>query len=265
MILRVRHETRYDYADRVELAAHVAHLRPRALPWQRGARLQPPCRPGAGPRVGGHGPFRQRRRLGVLHRRPRQPVALYRGRGRRARPDRSERRREPGVGSRWPTMRPAPLPRSTSPSSPSAAPWPPSIPAIRRLGRNELPARPRHPRRAARPHGAHRRVPVRPGGDDRVDPDRPRAGAAGGGLPGLRAPDDRRAARAGDPGAVCVGVCADDAAAGSAADGGGGPLARLGGRVAGARTGLDRPRPDERLGRGGRARRARLGAATIST
>lgn len=35
MILRVRHETTYAYADRVELAAHLAHLRPRSLPWQR--------------------------------------------------------------------------------------------------------------------------------------------------------------------------------------------------------------------------------------
>jgi len=35
MILRVRHETTYAYADRVELAAHLMHLRPRDLPWQR--------------------------------------------------------------------------------------------------------------------------------------------------------------------------------------------------------------------------------------
>jgi transglutaminase-like putative cysteine protease len=35
MILRVRHETTYDYADRVELAAHLMHLQPRDLPWQR--------------------------------------------------------------------------------------------------------------------------------------------------------------------------------------------------------------------------------------
>ncbi len=35
MILRVRHETTYAYADRVELAAHLVHLRPRCLPWQR--------------------------------------------------------------------------------------------------------------------------------------------------------------------------------------------------------------------------------------
>lgn len=35
MILRVRHETQYAYADHVELAAHMMHLRPRPLPWQR--------------------------------------------------------------------------------------------------------------------------------------------------------------------------------------------------------------------------------------
>jgi transglutaminase-like putative cysteine protease len=35
MILRVRHDTTYAYAARVELAAHLAHLRPRSLPWQR--------------------------------------------------------------------------------------------------------------------------------------------------------------------------------------------------------------------------------------
>ena len=34
-VLRVSHMTRYDYASRVELASHVLHLRPRALPWQR--------------------------------------------------------------------------------------------------------------------------------------------------------------------------------------------------------------------------------------
>lgn len=35
MILRVRHDTAYAYAEPVELAAHLAHLRPRSLPWQQ--------------------------------------------------------------------------------------------------------------------------------------------------------------------------------------------------------------------------------------
>lgn len=35
MILRVRHVTAYAYADRVELAAHMLHMRPRSLPHQR--------------------------------------------------------------------------------------------------------------------------------------------------------------------------------------------------------------------------------------
>lgn len=35
MILQVLHTTAYDYADRVELASHQLHLRPRDLPWQR--------------------------------------------------------------------------------------------------------------------------------------------------------------------------------------------------------------------------------------
>ncbi len=34
MTLRVEHVTAYHYANRVELAAHVVHLRPRSLPWQ---------------------------------------------------------------------------------------------------------------------------------------------------------------------------------------------------------------------------------------
>ncbi len=34
MSLRVQHRTRYEYATRVELAAHMVHLRPRDLPWQ---------------------------------------------------------------------------------------------------------------------------------------------------------------------------------------------------------------------------------------
>lgn len=34
MTLRVRHVTTYDYADPVELAAHMVHLRPRTLPFQ---------------------------------------------------------------------------------------------------------------------------------------------------------------------------------------------------------------------------------------
>ncbi len=34
MSLRVQHRTRFDYATRVELAAHMVHLRPRDLPWQ---------------------------------------------------------------------------------------------------------------------------------------------------------------------------------------------------------------------------------------
>lgn len=33
-VLRVEHVTEYVYASRVELAAHMLHLRPRALPWQ---------------------------------------------------------------------------------------------------------------------------------------------------------------------------------------------------------------------------------------
>ena len=39
MILQVLHTTAYDYADRVELASHVLHLRPRDLPWQRVLRF----------------------------------------------------------------------------------------------------------------------------------------------------------------------------------------------------------------------------------
>jgi len=35
VILRVRHKTTYAYAEQVELAAHLTHLRPRDLPWQR--------------------------------------------------------------------------------------------------------------------------------------------------------------------------------------------------------------------------------------
>ncbi len=38
-LLRVEHVTEYDYANRVELAAHLVHLRPRALPWQRVRRF----------------------------------------------------------------------------------------------------------------------------------------------------------------------------------------------------------------------------------
>lgn len=34
-LLRVEHVTEYEYASRVELAAHMAHLRPRSLPWQQ--------------------------------------------------------------------------------------------------------------------------------------------------------------------------------------------------------------------------------------
>ena len=37
--LLVSHVTEYEYASPVELAAHMAHLRPRALPWQRVARF----------------------------------------------------------------------------------------------------------------------------------------------------------------------------------------------------------------------------------
>ncbi len=35
MIFKVRHTTRYSYASPVDLAAHMVHLRPRALPWQQ--------------------------------------------------------------------------------------------------------------------------------------------------------------------------------------------------------------------------------------
>ena len=35
MIYRVRHSTRYGYGAGVDLAAHMVHLRPRELPWQR--------------------------------------------------------------------------------------------------------------------------------------------------------------------------------------------------------------------------------------
>lgn len=37
--LLVEHVTEYEYGDRVELAAHMAHLRPRELPWQRVERF----------------------------------------------------------------------------------------------------------------------------------------------------------------------------------------------------------------------------------
>jgi transglutaminase-like putative cysteine protease len=35
MLYNVRHETRYDYARPVDLGAHLIHMRPRALAWQR--------------------------------------------------------------------------------------------------------------------------------------------------------------------------------------------------------------------------------------
>jgi transglutaminase-like putative cysteine protease len=35
MIYTVRHVTRYEYGNPVDLGAHLLHLRPRALPWQR--------------------------------------------------------------------------------------------------------------------------------------------------------------------------------------------------------------------------------------
>ena len=39
MRLRVEHVTEYDYADPVELGAHLLHVRPRRLPWQRVLRF----------------------------------------------------------------------------------------------------------------------------------------------------------------------------------------------------------------------------------
>lgn len=39
MLLTVHHSTAYAYADRVELAGHQLHLRPRSLPWQRVIRF----------------------------------------------------------------------------------------------------------------------------------------------------------------------------------------------------------------------------------
>jgi transglutaminase-like putative cysteine protease len=39
-LLRVEHVTEYTYANRVELAGHLLHLRPRSLPWQDVRRFQ---------------------------------------------------------------------------------------------------------------------------------------------------------------------------------------------------------------------------------
>ena len=44
-VLRVRHLTEYAYADPVELGAHVVHLRPRELPYQRVRRFHLHARP----------------------------------------------------------------------------------------------------------------------------------------------------------------------------------------------------------------------------
>lgn len=45
MMYRVCHVTRYDYGSSVDLGAHMLHLQPRALPWQRvlsaGVRIEP--------------------------------------------------------------------------------------------------------------------------------------------------------------------------------------------------------------------------------
>ena len=38
-LLHVEHVTEYDYVNRVELAAHLVHLRPRTLPWQEVRRF----------------------------------------------------------------------------------------------------------------------------------------------------------------------------------------------------------------------------------
>ena len=47
MILQVLHTTAYDYADRVELASHMLHLRPRELPQQRVLRFDLTVEPSA--------------------------------------------------------------------------------------------------------------------------------------------------------------------------------------------------------------------------
>ena len=48
MIYTVRHVTRYDYGSPIDLGAHMLHLRPRALPWQKilHAHLSPQPAPG---------------------------------------------------------------------------------------------------------------------------------------------------------------------------------------------------------------------------
>jgi transglutaminase-like putative cysteine protease len=50
--LRVEHETRYEYDAEVELARHLAHLRPRGTPWQRVLRWRLEIEPQPDPQPG---------------------------------------------------------------------------------------------------------------------------------------------------------------------------------------------------------------------
>ncbi len=57
MIYRVRHVTRYDYQTPVDLGAHLAHLRPRALPYQRVLRASVHAAPAVSWRCDGRDHF----------------------------------------------------------------------------------------------------------------------------------------------------------------------------------------------------------------
>jgi transglutaminase-like putative cysteine protease len=57
VIYRVRHVTRYDYQTPVDLGAHLAHLRPRPLPFQRVVRASVQAAPAVSWRRDGHDHF----------------------------------------------------------------------------------------------------------------------------------------------------------------------------------------------------------------
>ena len=233
MRLTVHHSTAYAYADRVELAGHQLHLRPRSLPWQRVLEFELRADPVASRLTWGTDHFGNSVAwlfLDSAHAAlTLQATSLVEVLPRPA-PD-------PGATLPWEEV--AQLARHgasgdaaefafgspKAPALPAAGTWaapsfPPGRPVL--AGLLDLMAR------------LGREFRFQPGVTGSLHPRRPRAGAAGRGLPGLRALDDRRAARPGAASALCVGLHPDAPAAGPGAAARGGPVPCLGRLLAGA-------------------------------
>ena len=224
-VLRVEHLTAYAYADRVELAWHMVHLRPRQLPWQTVRQFRLITEPVPDTVHWGTDAFGNPVAwLFMTHAHSSLDVTTEAVVEVTARPI-------PTVAATpaWEDVAAAALQPESAREVAEFSLGSPMAPALAEaaayVGESFAPGRPILEGLIEVTSRIHRDFRFDAAATTVSTPVARVLQLRAGGVPGFRASDDRGAAGAGAAGAVCVGLSADAAAAGAGADAGGGRVA----------------------------------------